>query len=215
MPLIAASVICADFSRLGEEVERLEQVGVDWLHFDVMDSHFVPPLTFGPLVLQAVRKRCGLTFNAHLMVSRPETLISDFAEAGADGLIVHQEAVADPAAVLEQIRAAGCRAGLAYNPSTPLSDLPHWMDHLDMLLLMSVTPGWSGQKFMPEVVDKVRDAHRLLQEAGSSAPIIVDGGLNGETTPLVTAAGATVAVSGSYLFEHPNGLEGALVELRR
>ena len=214
-PIVAASMICADFSRLGEEVQRLEQAGVGWLHWDVMDHNFVPPLTIGPLVLAGLRAHSRLVFNAHLMIERPEALIAEFAAAGADGIIVHHEAVADPVAVLEQIRAAGCSAGLAYNPPTSVEDLPQWAPHLDLLLIMSVTPGWSGQKFRPEAIEKTRRARQLLDEAGNAAPIIVDGGLNGTTTPLVVAAGAEVAVSGSFLFEHPQGLAGAMAELVR
>lgn len=213
-PLIAASIVCADFARLGEEVSRLQQAGVEWLHFDSMDHSFVPPLTFGPMVLQAARPYAQMVFNAHLMVANPEPLLAEYAEAGADGIVVHREAVADPAAVLRQIRDLGCQAGLAYNPPTPVSDLVRWVEYLDVLILMSVTPGWSGQKFMPEVIEKVREARRILDEAGSEAKIVVDGGLNGETTPLVVAAGCDVAVSGSYLFEHPGGLAAALAELR-
>jgi ribulose-phosphate 3-epimerase len=213
-PLIAASVICTDFARLGEEVARLEAAGVEWLHFDSMDANFVPPLTYGPLVLKALRRLSHQVFNAHLMVAHPEPLIAEYAASGADGILVHRETVADPAAVLEQIRAAGCQAGLAYNPLTPLDDLAQWLPHLDLLIVMSVTPGWSGQKFMPVALDKIRQARELLDAQGSSAKIIVDGGLNGETTPLVTAAGADVAVSGSFLMEHPGGLAAALKELR-
>jgi ribulose-phosphate 3-epimerase len=213
-PLIAASVVCTDFSRLGEEIARLERAGVEWLHFDSMDHNFVPPLTFGPLVLKAVRKLSRQVFNAHLMVADPLPLVAEYAESGADGIIVHREAVTDPAAALEQIRAAGCQAGLAYNPLTPLDDLAQWLPHLDLLIIMSVTPGWSGQKFMPIALDKIRQARALFAERGSAAQIIVDGGLNGETTPLVTAAGADVAVSGSFLMEHPGGLEAALRDLR-
>jgi ribulose-phosphate 3-epimerase len=212
--IICPSIICADLAHLADEVARLTEAGADWLHFDCMDGHFVPPLTMGPPLVEAVRNLTDLHLDAHLMIENPERQVADFVRAGADSINVHREALADPTAVLDQIREAGCRAGLTYNPETPADDVERWLSGLHHVLVMSVNPGWSGQKFQPHTVAKVRQVRALIEERGLPTHVQVDGGLNAETAPLMIAAGADAIVSGTYLFGHPQGLAAAIRALR-
>lgn len=214
-PLVAGSLLAANFACLAEDLARLEEAGVPWLHLDCMDGHFVPPLTFGPLVIEQIRPVSSLVFNAHLMISNPQEQIEAVAAAGAQGIIVHREIAEDPAPLLAQIRAAGCQAGLAYNPATSVEDLPRWLQGLDMVLVMSVQPGWGGQEFLPGALDKIRRLREIIDERGAAALIGVDGGLNAQTGPPVAAAGADVLVSGSFLFKHPHGVAAGVAELLR
>ncbi len=198
MTKIAPSLLSADFSRLGEEVKRVEAAGAHWLHFDVMDGHFVPNLTIGPLVVSSLRDKTGLFFDVHLMIQRPELFITDFAEAGADLITVSAEACTHLHRVLQTIRALGKKAGVALNPATPLTTIEYTLDEVDVVLIMSVNPGFGGQKFIPAVLPKIRALKKMVGER--PVEIAVDGGINAETAPLVVEAGATVLVAGTSVF---------------
>ena len=198
---IAASVLSADFSRLGEEVRTVEAAGADWIHLDVMDGHFVPNLTVGPVIAGAVRKVTDLTLDTHLMIEQPERFIPAFAEAGANFISVHQEVCADLPEVIRQIRGCGVRPAVAINPDTPLETVKDILPQIDMLLIMTVHPGFGSQPFIESVTEKIAQASQLKKERGLSFLIEVDGGIKPlRTAALAAAAGAEVFVSGSGIF---------------
>ncbi len=211
---IAASILAADFSRLGEEVAACEVAGADYIHVDVMDGHFVPQITVGPLVVKALRSQTGLPLDVHLMVDEPQKHIRPFAQAGADILTVHPEATSLLHRLLEMIKGSGVRAGVAINPMTPLASVEEILPYVDLLLLMTVDPGYGGQQFIPTMLEKIKRARALLDERGLSCELEVDGGINSETAPQVVAAGARVLVAGTAIFENEGGVEKALSELR-
>ena len=208
---ISPSLLAADFSALESEIKRVEQGGAEWLHLDVMDGAFVPNISFGPCVISSVRRCSGLFFDVHLMINEPVRYIRDYKKAGADLLTVHYEACTDVAGTLREIRAAGMKAGLSVKPATPVSEIEEYLGLCDLILIMTVEPGFGGQKLMPETVDKVRQVSALCKKHGVSAEIEADGGITADNVSALRDAGMTVAVAGSAVF----GAENAGEAIRR
>jgi len=212
---IAPSILASDFARLGEEVRAVEAAGADIVHVDVMDGRFVPNITFWPAVVAAVRRSTKLPVDVHLMIVEPERYVGDFARAGADRISVHLEATPHLHRVVEQIRELGKKAAVAVNPHSSLEGLDVVLPELDMVLLMTVNPGFGGQKFIEAVVPKIRALRAEIDRRGLDIDIQVDGGIDAETAPAVTSAGATVLVAGSSVFHAPGGdYRGAIAALR-
>jgi ribulose-phosphate 3-epimerase len=212
--VISTSILSADFTRLGEEIAACEAAGADWLHVDVMDGHFVPNITMGPFIVQHCRRVSRLPLDVHLMIEKPERYIEAFAKAGASGLTVHVETCPDLFSTLKQIKSLGCWAGVVLNPATSVSAIEPFLGEADLVLVMSVNPGYSGQKFIPETISKVAEVRKHLDAFHSSAWLEVDGGIDQETLPLMKKAGATAFVSATAVFKNPQGIQAGIRSLR-
>ena len=212
---IAVSILSADFTQLGAQIAACEAGGADWIHIDVMDGHFVPNLTLGPVIVEAARRATRLPLDVHLMITSPERYVEAFAAAGADRLTVHQETCPHLYQTVQQIKALGKRAGVALNPGTPAATLSEVLPEVDLVLAMTVEPGFSGQKFMPHTLRKVRQLHDQKAALGAAYDIQVDGGLDPATAPLAAQAGATVIVAATAIFKGGGEIAEAVWRLRR
>lgn len=211
---IAPSILSCDFSRLADEIHSVESGGADWIHVDVMDGHFVPNITIGPIVTVGARKATTLPLDVHLMIEQPDRYLEAFVSAGADWLTVHAEACTHLHRTVQQIRELGARPGVAINPATPLASVTDVLPYIDLLLVMAVNPGFGGQSYIPTSTEKVRDARALLDEMGSGAELEIDGGVDAGNVAALQAAGATVVVAGSAVYGHPEGAGAGVQSIR-
>ena len=202
---VSPSILAADFSQLGNEIKRLEKGGADLIHVDVMDGHFVPNLTIGPPVIKALKKNCSIKFDVHLMISPVLKYIEAYSDAGADIITIHPEATEDLSASIKKIKDLGKKVGVSLNPETKVSIINSYLDQIDLVLIMSVNPGFGGQKFMPEVLDKIKELKILQKEKNVDFDIEIDGGINFENSKIAIEAGANILVSGTTIFKSNNG----------
>ena len=202
---ISPSILSADFSQLGNEIKRLEEGGADLIHVDVMDGHFVPNLTIGPPVIKALKKNCSIKFDVHLMISPVHKYIDAYADAGADIITIHPEATDNLSASIKKIKDLGKKVGVSLNPETKVSIIKDRLDQIDLVLIMSVNPGFGGQKFMPEVLDKIKELKNIQKEQNIDFDIEIDGGINFENSKIAIEAGANILVSGTTIFKSNNG----------
>ncbi len=212
--ILAPSIIASDFTHLADEIAAVESAGADWLHMDIMDGHFVPTITIGPLFVEACKRATRLPLDVHLMISNPDQYLEDFAKAGANNITVHVETCPDLPQTIAKIKSLGCNAGVTLNPSTPASALDAALPLVDLVLVMSVKPGYSGQAFMPEMIGKVEEVRNKLNALRSPAHLEVDGGISVATLPLMYKAGANAFVTGNAAFKHPQGVGAGIRALR-
>ena len=212
--LIATSILSADFTRLGSQIQEAQQAGADWIHVDVMDGHFVPNLTMGPFIVEACRTVTDLPLDVHLMVNEPERLLESFARAGASNLTVHVEICPNLHRTLQTIRELGCHPGVVINPGTSANTIEPILHLVDLVLVMSVNPGYSGQVFLPEVLPKVAQVRQMIDRYNPKVLLEIDGGINTETLPLAIEAGAQVFVVATAVFHHPEGIAAGIRSLK-
>ncbi len=213
--IISSSILSADFTRLGEQIREVEAAGVDWIHVDVMDGQFVPNITMGPFVVSTVRRITQMPIDVHLMIEHPERHIQAFAQAGANRISIHIEGNPNVYRTLQEIRDLGCNPAVVINPGTPASSIWNVLDLIDMVLVMTVNPGYSGQEFIPQTISKVSEVKDMLESRNPGALIQVDGGMSEETLPLVYRAGARAYVAATAIFKHPQGIQAGVQALRR
>ena len=202
---ISPSILSADFSQLGNEIKRLEEAGADLIHVDVMDGHFVPNLTIGPPVIKALKKNCSIKFDVHLMISPVHKYIEAYSDAGADIITIHPEATEDLSSSISKIKELKKKVGISLNPETKVSIIKDYLNQIDLVLIMSVNPGFGGQKFMPEVLDKIKELKNIQKEKNIDFDIEIDGGINFENSKIAIKAGANILVSGTTIFKSNNG----------
>ena len=213
--LLAPSIIASDFNHLADEIAACESAGADWLHVDVMDGHFVPTITVGPLFVEACKRVTKLPLDVHFMITNPDQYLEVFAKAGANNITVHVETCPDLVQTMDKIKSLGCAAGVTLNPSTSASALDAALPLADLVLVMSVNPGYSGQAFMPEMIGKVEEIRNKLNALRSRAYLEVDGGISADTLPLMLKAGANAFVAGNAIFKHPLGVGEGIKALRK
>lgn len=211
---LAPSILSADFARLGEQIDEVARAGADYIHVDVMDGHFVPNITIGAPVVASIRRVTTLPLDVHLMIEHPERYVSQFAQAGADIITVHVEASPHLHATIRLIKELGARAGVSINPPTPLGVVEEFLPHVDLVLVMSVNPGFGGQPFIPETLPRMARIRKILDDRGLRVELEVDGGVNADNAPDIVKAGADVLVAGNSIFGDPEGISGAIRRLR-
>lgn len=204
MVIVASSILSADFSKLGEEIKAIEHAGADWIHIDVMDGHFVPNITIGPVLVKSIRKITGLFFDCHLMIEKPEDYVEQFAKAGADLITIHAESSLNVKPTIKKIKDVGCKVGISINPETPIDLIKDVIEEVDLVLVMSVHPGFSGQSFIKDVIPKIKKAKELINKTKRKVYLQVDGGINKENAGIIKENGADVLVAASFIFKSDN-----------